>query len=370
MITDYQQLQRQVLCAQDFIKLAQTQLDEAVFSYIAGGSGREITLHDNHQAFQQVRLQPDSLQNVATGSSDWHYRQKRFSAPILLAPVAHQALVNTEGEIATAQGAEALNQGMVLSTLSSFSLEEVAQVNDGWKAFQLYHQPRMDDSFDLIKRASHSGYQALVITIDAPIQQVSLKARRQGFQLPQQIAPNLRNYQNAEPMQLQPDASFVFQGIMAQALNWNSLHRLIEYAKSLDLAVWIKGVLSPEQAQTLQALNVDALIVSNHGGRALDQSPSSLQRLPKIREAVGEEMTILLDSGIRSGQDIFAALASGADAVLIGRLQLYALAVAGALGVAHLLKLLTEELQLCMALCGCASLQQIQAKHLVEGVDV
>ncbi|CAN8139267.1 hypothetical protein THIOSC15_1410001 [uncultured Thiomicrorhabdus sp.] len=157
---------------------------------------------------------------------------------------------------------------------------------------------------------------------------------------------------------------------MSQALNWQTLTQLIEFAKNLEIEVWIKGVLNPQQALRLQQLGVDALIVSNHGGRALDQAPSSLQMLPKIRQAVGAEMTILLDSGIRSGQDIFTALAYGADAVMIGRLQVYALAVAGALGVAYLLKVLTEELQMTMALCGCASLHEINATQILESADV
>ncbi|MBO1927852.1 alpha-hydroxy-acid oxidizing protein [Thiomicrorhabdus sp. 6S2-11] len=369
MITDYQQLQRQVLCAQDFETLAQTQLDEALFAYIAGGSGREISLQRNLQAFSNVRLLPNSLQNVAQGSSAWYYKNHRFSAPIFLAPVAHQRLLNEQAEIASAQGAEAIEQGMILSTFSSYSLEEVAQASAGWQAFQLYHQPRIEDSMDLIRRAKQAGYQALVITVDAPVQSVSLQARKLGFQLPQALPPNLEDYPNPS-VELAKDESYIFQGIMSQALNWQTLTQLIEFAKNLEIEVWIKGVLNPQQALRLQQLGVDALIVSNHGGRALDQAPSSLQMLPKIRQAVGAEMTILLDSGIRSGQDIFTALANGADAVMIGRLQVYALAVAGALGVAHLLKVLTEELQMTMALCGCASLHEINATQILESADV
>lgn len=370
MFEDYAQLQSHVLCAQDFEMLAQTKIDHALFAYLSGGSGQELCLKRNLDAFAEMTLIPNSLENVAGGNSDWHYQGHRFSAPILLAPVAHQTLLHADGERACAQAAEALEQGMVLSTLSGYSLEDVADEANGWKAFQLYAQPRQQDSFDLIRRAHLAGYQAVVITVDAPVQQVSLKARHVGFRLPPEKPINLRPYGDPPSANIKSDESYIFQGIMAQALNWQTLQTLIDYNRQKGLKVWIKGVLSPQQAQKLQSMGADALIVSNHGGRALDSATSSLQALPKIRRAIGPEMTLLLDSGIRSGQDIFKALAAGADAVLIGRLQAYALGVAGALGVAHLLKLLTEELQLTMALCGCASLQEIQMINTGDNSDV
>ncbi|MBN2647768.1 MAG: alpha-hydroxy-acid oxidizing protein [Thiotrichales bacterium] len=366
MITDYAQLQGHVLCAQDFVALAQSKLEPGLFAYLSGGSGQEQALQRNLAAFAQAQLQPNSLENIRHGHSDWQLDATRFSAPIFLAPVAHQGLVHPHGELACAQAAEAMRQGMLLSTLSSFGLEDVAETApQGWKAFQLYHQPRLEDSLDLIHRAKQAGYQRLVITVDAPIQQVSLQARRLGFSLPSGTPVNLQTY-SVNPIELAANQSVIFQGFMAHALNWEILERLVEYSHAQALPVWIKGVLAPHQAVRLQKMGVEGLIVSNHGGRSLDKAPSSLSALPAIRQAVGNKMLLLLDSGIHSGQDIFVALANGANAVLIGRLQIYALAVAGALGVAHLLKLLTEELQLCMALCGCDTLDSIQPHLLWE----
>ncbi|MBO1924645.1 alpha-hydroxy acid oxidase [Thiomicrorhabdus sp. 6S3-12] len=370
MFEDYAQLQSHVLCAQDFEMLAQTKIDHALFAYLSGGSGQELSLKRNLDTFAGMTLTPNSLENVTDGNSHWHYREQRFSAPILLAPVAHQTLLHADGERACAQAAEALEQGMVLSTLSGYSLEDVADAANGWKAFQLYAQPRQQDSFDLIHRAHQAGYQAVVITVDAPVQQVSLQARHLGFKLPPEKPINLRPYEDPPSAHIKPDESYIFKGIMAQALNWQSLQSLMDYSRQLGLKVWVKGVLDPKQAQKLQTMGADALIVSNHGGRALDSAISSLEALPTIRQSVGPEMTLLLDSGIRCGQDIFKALASGADAVLVGRLQAYALGVAGALGVAHLLKLLTEELQLTMALCGCSNLQDIRMINLGDNNDV
>ncbi|WP_130538296.1 alpha-hydroxy acid oxidase [Thiomicrorhabdus indica] len=366
MFDDYQELQRHVLCAQDFEALAQTKLDEALFAYISGGSGQEITLQRNRTAFEQTTIMPNSLEDVSQGHCQWSYQDHTFSAPILLAPVAQQAMVHELGEVASAQAAEAINQGIVLSTLSSYDLETISENSSGWKAFQLYAQPELNDSLDLIQRAKDSGYQAIVITIDTPIQQVSLKAKHLGFQLPTSVPNNLKPYRPVELANLSEKDSYVFQGIMSQALNWQSLEQLITYCQQLELPVWIKGVINPQQALRLKQLGADGLIVSNHGGRALEGIPSSIEVLPQIRQAVGSEMTLLLDSGIRSGQDIFKALAIGADAVLIGRLQLYALAVGGAMGIVHLLKLLTEELQMTMALCGCETLQAISSRQLWE----
>lgn len=364
MITNYQELQRLVLCAQDFESLAQTKLDAPLFSYIAGGSGDEITLRRNRQHFVDTTLMPNSLEDVSKGHSKWILDNTTFSAPVLLAPVAHQALVHDLGELASAEAAEAINQGMIVSTLSSYNLESISSASAGWKAFQLYAQGRMEDSCDLIKRAKMAGYQRLVITIDTPVQSVSLAAKRQGFQLPNSLPANLTNYPPPAITELYAGDSYIFQGLMTKALNWDSLAKLVAFSHSLQLPVWIKGVLHPDQALRLKALEIDGIILSNHGGRALDGAPTPLEMLPAIRRAVGDEMQLILDSGIRSGQDIFKALAMGADAVLIGRLQMYALAVAGAIGVAHLLRLLTEELQLTMALCGCADIDQITTSSL------
>jgi 4-hydroxymandelate oxidase len=193
-----------------------------------------------------------------------------FSAPILLAPVAQQAMVHELGEVASAQAAEAINQGMVLSTLSSYGLETISENASGWKAFQLYAQPELNHSLDLIQRAKESGYQAIVITIDAPIQQVSLKAKHLGFQLPNAVPSNLKSYRSAELTNLSEKDSYIFQGIMSSALSRQTLEKLVIYCQQLELPVWIKGVINPQQALRLTQLGVDGLIVSNHGGRALE----------------------------------------------------------------------------------------------------
>ncbi|MCB1961098.1 MAG: alpha-hydroxy-acid oxidizing protein, partial [Rhodocyclaceae bacterium] len=282
----------------------------------------------------------------------------------LLAPVAYQALAHPGGERESARGAAAADACLVSSTLASTPLEEIARASEGDKWFQLYFQPQRATTLDLVRRAEAAGYRALVVTLDAAIQSPGRAARRAGFALPAQVrAENLRDYPAPPQVALSPDQSLILQGMMREAPTWRDLDWLLEHT---GLPVLVKGVLRPDDAQALRRAGVAGVVVSNHGGRALDGVPASLAALPDIRRAVGDDYPLLLDSGIRAGSDVFAALALGADAVMVGRLPVYALAVAGALGVAHLIRLLREELEMCMALAGCATLKDIDRSLLCE----
>lgn len=179
---------------------------------------------------------------------------------------------------------------------------------------------------------------------------------------PEVVAANLMGYPTTGTEPALP-GSVVFQGVMRQAPTWKDLEEVLVRSR---LPVWVKGVLHPEDAVALKSRGVAGVVVSNHGGRSLDGAPASLCVLPAVRAAVGPDFPVLLDGGIRSGNDVFKALALGADAVLVGRLQMYALSVAGALGVAHMLKLLREELEVCMALAGCASPEDISPESLLS----
>jgi 4-hydroxymandelate oxidase len=206
------------------------------------------------------------------------------------------------------------------------------------------------------------------VTLDTPVQVHNFANQRSGFQMkPGAIPVNLKSYPVPEKIELPPGTSRIFQGLMREAPTREDIVWLQSQTK---LPIWIKGVLHPEDAKDFRGVGIAGLIVSNHGGRALDGALASLDALPEIRDAVGAAYPLLLDSGIRSGLDIFKALALGADAVSVGRLQLYALSVAGALGVAHMLKLLREELEICMALSSCATLRDIRGASLVRAGGV
>ena len=359
------QIPADIHCAQDYEVLARRFIAAPSYEYIAGGSGHDSTLNANRKAFSAWRIYPRLLRDVTAGNTRLDLLGHQLPHPILLAPVAFQKLAHPLGELETARAAQAMHSGLIASTLSSYALEDIARSaganSPSW--FQLYFQPQRDVTLDLIRRAEAAGYSALMVTLDTSIQLPSLRSLRAGFQMPAECTPaNLENYPALALIALDPLQSRIFQGAMHAAPTWNDLDWLMTQT---SLPIWIKGVLHPDDARALQARGVAGIVVSNHGGRTLDGAPASLHALPLIRAAVGDGYPLLFDSGIRAGGDIFKALALGANAVLIGRLQMYALSVAGGLGVAHMLRLLREELEVCMALAGCATLADISRAALM-----
>ena len=353
------QIPPQIACAQDYETLARRFMAPPSYDYVAGGSGTDRTVAANLAAFAQWSLYPRVLGDVSAGHTALTMGGERFAHPILLAPVAFQNLAHAGAELETARAAHATDTCLVASTLSSCRLEDVARVAGPQRWFQLYFQPRREDTLDLLERAAQAGYKAIVVTLDATIQAASLGALRAGFRMPPEcVAANLRDYPPAPSVALQAGQSRIFQGAMAagRAPSWADLAWLLA---ATSLPVWVKGVLHPHDACALGQAGVAGLVVSNHGGRGLDGAIASLDALPAIRAAIKPGLPLLLDGGIRCGADVFKALALGADAVMIGRLQMYALSVAGALGVAHMLTLLREQLEVCMALTGCATVAAI-----------
>ena len=347
----------EIRCAQDYAYAAEHFLTPDRLAYIAGGCGQEMTLAANRAAFDNTCIWPRLLRDMGQGHTRLELFGRQLAHPVLLAPLAYQTLAHPQGEIDVARGAAATDSGFVLSTLAGRTLEDVAAQAGEERWFQLYFQAERRHTLDLVRRAEAAGYRVLVVTLDTAIKLPSLRAQRAGFALPAAVvAANLADYPEVAPPVVERGQSRVFQGVMAQAPGWADLDWLLGETR---LPVVVKGVLHPDDARQLKARGVAGLIVSNHGGRSLDGAPASLAALPAIRAAVGDEYPLLLDSGIRSGSDVFKALALGADAVLVGRLQTYALAVAGALGVAHLLRLLREDLEVCMAQAGCATLAGI-----------
>lgn len=354
----------EILCAQDYEALAHHFIEPTTLAYIEGGSEKGDTLVANRKAYNHWSLMPQLLTDVSQGNTRLNLPGMSIPHPFLLAPVAYQKLVHPEGELATAMAAEATDTPMILSTLSSQKLETIAQQCSTNIWFQLYFQAQRKDTSDLIKRAEAAGYQAIVITLDAIIQTPDFKTKRSGFVLPTSISnPNTNGYSTHQPDTSTHDESRIFRIMMQQAPKMEDISWLIQ---KTNLPVLIKGILNPHDAVKLKQLGVDGLVVSNHGGRSLDGLPASLSMLPTIRQAVGENYPLLMDGGIRSGRDIFKALALGANAVLIGRLQMYALAVAGALGVGHMIRLLTEELEIAMATCGCENVASINRENIVK----
>lgn len=341
----------------DYERVALTRLDHACSEHIAAGVADEHTLARNVEDFERIRIQPRLLRNFSNADTGCTLLGSALRYPIMLAPVAYQKLVHPDGELATAAGAAAVDCGMVVSTLASESLEDIAQQGPDTRWFQLYFQPDRSATLALLRRAERAGYKALVVTLDAPVSGLRNRGQRAGFEMPDDVrAVNLDGLPKAPQRVLEPTDSVILHGFMADAPTTADIIWLLS---ETQLPVIIKGVLNPLDALELKTLGCAGIVVSNHGGRTLDGLPSSISVLPAVRAAVGESFPVLLDSGIRRGTDVLKALALGADCVLVGRPQLYALAVAGALGVAHMLRLLQTEFETAMALSGSPTLSAI-----------
>lgn len=351
-----------IFCAADYAAQAHALMEPGLFAHVAGGAGQETTLCANEAAYAQLQIYNRVLEGGDHGTTAIQIVGQSFAHPVFLAPVAHQTLLHVDGEIATARAASAMQACMIASTLSSHAMEDIATIGPGPRWFQLYFQHDRASTLCLVRRAEAAGFGALVATVDAPVQPQGLAAARLGFSLPATcVAGNLVDHPAPPQRALNPDQSLVFQGFMADAPNWADVEWLIREAR---VPVLLKGITHPDDAARAMSCGAAGIVVSNHGGRALDGAPATLHALPAIRARLGEGVSILVDGGVRSGGDIFKALASGANAVLVGRLQAYALAVAGAVGVAHMIKLLRDELEIAMALAGTPTVDRISAASL------
>jgi 4-hydroxymandelate oxidase len=352
-----------VVCLADYERLAAERLDANAWAYFAGGAGDQITLRANRDAFDRTALLPRVLRPCAGGSTRLELLGRSYAHPIMVGPVAYQKLAHPGGECATAIAASALDAGMVVSSLATQSLEEIAAVAGPRRWLQLYLHHDRTHTLDLTRRAEAAGYEALVVTVDAPVSGVRNEEQRVGFHLPPGLsAVNTADYPPPPPPR--DTESLVFDYFMRIAPGWDDVGWL---AGQTQLPVLIKGILHPDDAELAIGHGAAGLIVSNHGGRTLDTVPATIDVLPAIAARVGQRVPILMDGGIRRGTDVFKAIALGADAVLIGRPIVFGLAVAGPRGVAHVLRLLRDELEIAMALCGCRTLADIDREHVLTG---
>ncbi|MGB7387579.1 MAG: alpha-hydroxy acid oxidase [Pseudomonas neustonica] len=346
----------------DYARYAPAFIPHAIMEYIAGGGADELSLKRNRSALDALQILPRALVDCTAGGTHTQVLGERLRHPLLLAPVAFQTLVHPEGELATADAASVLETGMVTSTLSSVSLEAIAARCSAPKWFQLYMQQSRDFTLQLVRRAEAAGYTQLMVTVDAPLHGIRNRAQRAGYELPPGVeAVNLKDRPPLPSASFEPSQSIVFQGMMSEVPNWDDIAWLQQQTR---LPITLKGLLHPADVQKAQQMGLAGAVISNHGGRTLDCVPSPIDLLPSIRQAVGADFALLMDGGIERGTDVFKAIALGANAVLLGRPQLYALAVAGKLGVAHMLRILREELEVSMALAGTPTIADITPASL------
>ena len=341
---------------------AQAVLPPAIWAYLSGGAMSETTLGANRESWERLQLVPRRLQALTGGHTRLELWGKTYEHPIWLAPVAHQQLFHAEAELASAQGAGSTHTPMLVSSFANRRLEDIAAHSSAPLWFQLYWQGSRAASLALIRRAESAGYQAIVLTVDAPHMGIRDRERASGFQLPADcVAVNLAS----SPIRPVPEPGRhpLFDGLFALAPVWEDV---VWLKSQTSLPLVLKGILHPADAQQAVQLGVDGLIVSNHGGRVLDGCITPMDALPALRAVTPELYPLFLDSGIRRGNDVVKALALGATAVMVGRPYVYGLAVAGALGVAHVVQLLREELEVTMGQCGCASLQAVRQLTVLD----
>ncbi len=345
----------QVASLADYEQLARERMSEGAWAYLNGGSGDEWTLRENVAAFTRWPLLSRALRPMAEASTRLSLFGTELAAPILLAPVAFQKLAHPDGELATALAASALETCMVLSTQASVTMEDISAHSSAPLWFQLYIQPDREFTAQLVRRAKQAGYRALVATVDAPVNGIRNREQRAGFTFPPGVeAVNLKGMRHLPPAG--PEALLFGTPVLAHAPTWDD----IDWLRGLtDLPILLKGIVNPADARRAIDAGADGIIVSNHGGRSLDGVPATIDLLPAVADAVKGEVPILMDGGIRRGNDVLRALALGAKAVLIGRPYVHALAAAGALGVAHCLRILRAEFELAMTLTGCPTIGAI-----------
>ncbi len=345
---------------------ARATLSEEAFWYIAGSAGAGATHRANREAFERVKLVHRVLRDVSDRDISTELFGARLPAPFALAPIGVQGIMHSDGERAPARAAAALGIPFTLSTVSSVTIEEIAQImGSAPRWFQLYPARSREVASSMLSRAAASGYSAIVVTLDTPVLGWREQDLRLGY-LPFLQGQGIVNYLSdpvflstlAKPPKDDPRAAIMqFLGMFANpSFSWTDIEWLRTQTK---LPVLLKGLVHPEDARKAVDHGVDAIVVSNHGGRQLDGGIGTLDALPGIVDAVNGKIPLLLDSGVRRGADVLKALALGARAVLVGRPYAYAMASHGEEGVRHLIRTLMAEVDLSLALSGLTSIQDV-----------
>lgn len=337
----------------DYEDAAKQKLSPATYGYYKGGASDEITIQDNHRAYDEIKILPHVLRDVSQRDLSTTILGQKIDFPAVIAPMAMAALAHPDKELAIAKSAEKFRIPMCLSTLSTTTLEDVSATGvNSW--FQLYVHKDRGLTRELVQRAEASGYQALVVTVDVPVAGYREYLVRNPLILPDgmQLATLIEYWDRDEYPSINAYVAAQFDA----SVTWDDIEAFVVQT---TLPVLVKGVLRADDA--LEAVNrgVAGIVVSNHGGRQLDTVPATIDVLPEIAEAVDGRCELLVDGGIRRGTDIIKALALGAKAVMLGRPILWGLAVDGQAGVEDILTIIRREYDIALALAGCTSSNSI-----------
>lgn len=384
-----------LVSVEDYRRVARRRLPPMVWNYVDGGADDMVSVRDNREAFSRWSLRTRALAGHECRDLSTTVAGVPVDLPVLLAPTGLTGLTHWNGDILAARAADRHETRYVLSTVSSWSIEEVAAASGTSQFFQLY--PRAGEvGAALMKRAWNAGMRVMVVTVDVPVRGNREGERRLGLAVPPVLTPrraldvaahprwaygllrhqriaarNLGADQTADQTTARPPSGLAeavesvdiqTRQLMQPTLDWDDLAWIREQWKG---PLYIKGILDPEDAKRAVALGLDGVIVSNHGGRQLDFTSAALDALPGIVAAVGDRAEILLDGGVRRGTDVVKALALGARAVLIGRPYLYGMAVDGERGVVRILDILREEIDRALVLMGVQNVHELDPSWLL-----
>jgi L-lactate dehydrogenase (cytochrome) len=363
----------------DLRAIAKRRTPRSVFDYTDGAAESEISLQRARRLFAEMELRPSILRNVADVDLSTTILGSRSELPFAFAPTGFTRMMNHEGESAVVKVAQRIGTPYALSTMGTTSIEDVAAAApEARKWFQLYVWNDRTAGEDLVKRSAAAGYEALMLTVDVPVAGARLRDVRNGFTIPPSLTVKTvldasmhpawwANLLTTRPLTFASLSSW--DGTVADLLN-----QLFDPTMTIDDLNWlrsiwdgpliVKGIQTVADARRVVDAGADAIVLSNHGGRQLDRAPTPLRILPAVREAVGTDAEVYLDTGIMSGADIVAALALGADACLVGRAYLYGLMAGGERGVARAAEILTTEIRRTMALLGVASVADLNPSHV------
>jgi L-lactate dehydrogenase (cytochrome) len=364
---------------EDLRRVAKRRTPRSVFDYTDGAADDEISLRRARDLFRSIELRPQVLHDVSSVDPSTSMLGSRSSQPFAFAPTGFTRMMHHEGESAVARVADRLGIPYALSTLGTTSIEAVAEAApDARKWFQLYVQNDRSVGEELMARATGAGYEALMLTVDAPVPGARLRDVRNGFAIPPALT--LRTIADAamhpawwinllttEPLTF---ATFThWEGPVAEMMA-----TLLDPTMTLDDLEWlrshwsgpllVKGIQSVADARAVVDTGADGVVLSNHGGRQLDRAPVPLRLVPEVREAVGDRAEVVVDTGIMSGADVVAAVAAGAHYALVGRAYLYGLMAGGERGVDRAAEILTAEVRRTMALLGAATVDDLQPHHV------
>lgn len=358
----------------DLRKIAKRRTPTAAFDYVDGAAGREITANRAREVFDSVELLPRILHGTAHSDLSTTIAGAESKLPFGIAPTGFTRFMHSEGEIGGSRAAQKAGIPFSLSTMGTRSIEEVAEAApEGRKWFQLYLWKDRAKSQALVERAAAAGFDTLLVTVDTPVAGQRHRDARNGMKIPPELTfktvldASYRpewwyNFLTTDSLKFaslsdtSADLPTIINSMFDSSLDFEDLKWIRDLWKG---KLFVKGVLTTEDAAKAKAAGADGLVVSNHGGRQLDRAPIAFEALSEVRAEVGQDMEIIMDSGIMSGADIVAALCAGADFVLIGRAYLYGLMAGGEEGVSRAIELLAKEVEVNMQLMGAASIKDL-----------